>query len=103
MPQIHRAPFRVSLCPSLEMRYSISVSAAPKEKYACRYLNRARYYFYNPALKKQVGKEWQATYPFTKKAIKAAKGDRPSVYVPKDTDLQEALERRKEESPSVFS
>lgn len=92
MPQIHRAPFRVSLCPSLEMRYSISVSAAPKEKYACGYLNRARYYFYNPALKKQVGKEWQATYPFTKKAIKAAKGDRPSVYVPKDTDLQEALE-----------
>lgn len=93
MLQIHRAPFRVSLCPSLEMRYSISVSAASTKKYACGYLNRARYYFYCPALKKQVGKEWQATYPFTKKAIKAAKGDRPSVYEPKDTDLQEALEK----------
>ena len=57
MPQIRRAPFRVSLCPSLEMRYSISVSAAPKEKYTCGYLNRARYYFYSPALRKQIGKE----------------------------------------------
>lgn len=92
MPQIRRAPFRVSLCPSLEMRYSISVSAAPKEKYTCGYLNRARYYFYSPALRKQIGKEWQATYPFTKKAIKAAKGARPLAYEPKSSDLHEALE-----------
>ena len=92
MSSSRRSPFRVPLCPSLELRYSISVIAAPKEKYACGYFNSARYYFYCPAAKKSIGKAWQTTYTFTKKEIKAAKGTKPTVYEPKETDIQEALE-----------
>ena len=92
MSNNRRSPFIRQLCPSLELRYSISVVAAPKEKYACGYFNSARYYLYSTATKKKIGKHWQATYRFTKKAIKAANGSKPTVYEPKETDLQEALE-----------
>ena len=88
-----RSPFRVPLCPSLELRYSISVIAAPKEKYSCGYFNSARYYFYCPAAKKSIGKPWLTTYKFTKKEIKAAKGTKPTVYEPKKTDLAEGGEQ----------
>ena len=88
-----RSPLRMPLSPSIELRYSISVVAVPTNRYACGYVNSARFYLYSNIAKKRVGNEWRTTFAFTKKTIKAARGAKPSVYEPKPNDLQQALEQ----------
>lgn len=79
------------LCNSLELRYSISVVAAPTNKYNCGYFSSARFYFYSTVIKKMIGKSWQKAYKFTKKEEKAAGDNKPSAHQIRQIDLQEAL------------
>ena len=79
MPLIPPSSSPIQLCPSLELRYSTAVVKAPKEKYAAGFYNTAKFYLYSTALKHSIGKPFQLSFKFTKKAAKKAGGEKPTA------------------------
>ena len=83
----------IPLCTSLSMRFSVSVSkSSEKYKKTNGFYNNANFFFYSPALKKKIGKEWRTTYSPTQNIIRSRKGEKPQVQLPGKQITQDALQ-----------